>query len=125
MPSKQSGIKSRGFGDKELYFTRILNAEPDPDHYIGTADLFYGFGKEVFAVYDDLTYFYSYDTMSWSVFVFTPLKRIISGTFTGDIRDDLIACESITGDVYLYRSSTEAWELLVQAGESDAMAPIE
>lgn len=110
--------------NKGLRFTRITHGTPDEGHDIGVGDITLGFGKEIFITYLGYTYYYSYDSDSWAVLVYAPLKRIISSTFTGHVKDDLIVCETTTGNIYLYKSKSRSWELLVYGGDSDAMAPV-
>lgn len=116
---------SKGSVDTGLQFTRITWGSPDIGHSMGTGDIRLGFGEEIFLTHAGFTYYYSYDTMSWSALAYAPIKTIISGRFTGYVRGDLIVCDSNTGDIYLYRTKNHSWELLVAGGNANAMTAME
>ncbi len=115
---------SKGENNIGLQFSRISLGTPDAGHQIGTGDISQGFGSEIFITFSGNTYYYSYDGMVWSVLAYAPFKRIISSTFTGDVRNDLIVCDSTTGSIYLYKTDTQSWELLVAGGDTNAMTAL-
>ncbi len=116
---------SKNKGGKGLQFNRITWGTPDDETEISSGDIILGTGAEVFIVYQNRTYYYNYDSLSWSTLLYLPLKRIISGQFTGREKDDLIVCDAGSTDLYLYSSYTDSWEIILPAGNSNAMATIE
>lgn len=113
---------SKGSG---LQFSRITWGTPDAGHAVGTGDIIFGFGSEIIITYEGSAYYYSYDSLSWSLLVHAPLKAVISSRFTGNPRDDLIVCDSNTKNIYLYNTKAHSWELLMDKGDSDAMVPLQ
>ncbi len=120
--SKNSIWVSKNPDGKGLQFSRITCGWPDTGHDIGTGDISGTGGAEVIFTYMQRTYFYSYEAKGWSTLVIAPLKRIISGRFTGGDKDDIIACETSSGSVYLRITSASSWENIAAYGDADAMA---
>ena len=116
---------SKNKSGKGLQFNRITWGTPDAGTEIASGDITLGIGAEVFIVYQNRTYYYCYDTTSWSTLLYVPLKRIISGKFTGREKDDLVTCDANSLDLYLYKSYTSSWERMMIAGNSNAMATVE
>lgn len=110
---------------KGFQFSRITWGTPDPGHHVATGDIASHNGAEVIFTYQGRTYYYSHDTKGWSTLIEAPAKRIISGRFTGGAKDDLIICETLSGSLYLRKSSTDIWELLAANGNSNAMTALE
>ncbi len=115
----------RGGEAKGYQFNRLTLGTPDTGHYVSSGDITAGGGAEVIFTYQNRTYYYSYDAKGWNTLVIASLKRIISGKFTGGASDDLIACETSTGSIYLRKSSTGAWELLAANADTNAGTAIQ
>ncbi len=117
---------SKGGIPKGFQFNRITYASPEEGHYIGTGDINGTAGAEVMFTYTDgRTYCYSYDAKGWTTLVMAGFKRMITGKFTGGAKDDIIACESSSGSVYLRKTSTGAWEIMAANGDASAMTALE
>ncbi len=116
---------SRDGSSKGIQFNRITYGSPDEGHLIGTGDITGGTGSEIIMTYNGDAYSYCYETLSWSIMVYAPFNRIISGKFTNSSWDDLIVCDSSTGSIYLKNASLGSWEMLLQSGHTHAMAPLE
>ncbi len=112
---------SKGSG---LQLSRITWGTPDAGHDPGTGDIALGFGSEIVITYGGSAYYYSYDSLSWHPLLYAPLSRVISSRFTGNVRDDLIVCESISKSIYLYNTKANSWELILDKGDTDAMVPL-
>lgn len=112
-------------GIKGLQFFRMTYGTPDPGHYLGTGDIANGPGHEVIITYLGKAYSYSYDTLSWAMLIGAPLDRVISGKFTGSLRDDLIVSDSSTANLYLKNEAEGGWELILQDAQSQALAPLD
>lgn len=110
---------------KGFQFNRITWGTPDAGHHVATGDIAGHSGENVIFTYNNKTYYYSYDTKGWSTLVEAPMKRIITGKFTDGEKDDVIACETVSGSLYLRRTATGAWEQIVANGNTNAMAPLE
>jgi len=113
---------SKSKSGKGFQFNRITWVCPDGGTEIASGDITQGIGEEVFIVYQDRTYYYIYESVSWATLVNTPLKRIISGYFTAGAKRDLIVCDNISLGLYLYKSSSDSWERLLIEGNTNAMA---
>lgn len=109
-------------GTKGWVFTRIAYAVPDTGHNMAMGDITGTSGLEIFLTYLGRTYFYSYDSMAWSSLLMAPLKRIASGRFTGGEKDDLSACVSSSGSIYLYKSDVSAWSLMINGMDTSAIS---
>ncbi len=108
---------SRGF-----QFNRLTCGSPAAGHFAAAGDITGDSGAEVIFTYTDgKTYYYEYEAKGWATLVMASLKRITSGRFTGGARDDLIACETSTGNIYLRVTSTETWENIAAYGDTNAM----
>ncbi len=104
-----------------VQWARIAMAVPQTGHDISCADIAGGNGAEIFLPYTDRTYCYEHETGSWSCFLMAPLKRMQEGRFSGGYKDDLIACESAQGSVYMYNSSSSAWEIIAYQADVEVM----
>lgn len=104
--------------------TRLTWGTPDPGHFMSAGNISGSGASELVFTYLGRTYVYSQDTRGWSVLVNAPLKRIISGKFTGNVLDDLIVCESITNNIILYKASESLYETLAFGGDAGSMTSV-
>ncbi len=116
---------SKNKGGKGLQFNRITWGTPDTGTLISYGDIVSGVGEEVFIVHQNRTYYYNYDSSSWSTLLYASLKRIISGKFTGRTKDDLVVCDTYSYDIYLYHTYTDSWERTLIGGNTNAMTTLE
>lgn len=117
-------IKQDTYG-KTWSFHRITSGEPDPGHDISLAKLEGPNGLNIIITHEGRTLYYSWSSKGWSNLVNAPLKRIISGNFSGntDPLDDLIVCESNSGSLYIYQTALSSWEIIAKNADSNAMLP--
>ncbi len=115
---------SKGSDARGFQFNRLTWGTPDNGHYIAVGNIIHQGGSEVIFTYLGRTYFYSYGDKGWTCLVMASLKRIISGKFTGNILDDLIACETSSKNLYLRNSASGTWELIAAGGDSNAMTTL-
>ncbi len=101
--------------------SRITCGTPDTGHIMTAGNISGTAGDEIIMTYLNRTYCYSYSA-GWSLLVSAPLKRSIAGSFTGQELEDLIACETSSGNIYLFDSTLSTWQLLLYDAGTNAMA---
>lgn len=112
-------------GQKSWQISRLTWGTPDSNHLISAGNITGGAGKEIIFPHSGNTYYYSYESGQWSKLVSAPMKRIITGRFTGQSLDDIIACDSNTDNIYLRDSSASQWNILLYGAGTNAMATLE
>lgn len=116
---------SKDSGSKGFQFNRITYGSPDAGHYIATGDISADAGAEVILTYSGRTYYYTYTAKGWASLIVAPFKRITAGKFTGGTKDDLLASESNSGNLYLRVTATSTWENLASGASAGAMTALE
>ncbi len=106
-------------------YSRLTWGTPDAGHQVSGGNISEAGGTEIIFAFSGRTYYYSHDIKGWSSLVMAPLKSILSGKFTGHSLDDLIVCDSLTNNIILYKTGSSEYEVLVFAGDAEAMACIE
>ncbi len=114
-----SGNKS----GKGIQFNRLTLGVPDEATSISAGDITEGTGKELFIAYQGRTSYFCYDTMSWTTLIHMPFKTMLAGRFTNHDKDDLLACASASGDIWL-RHADNTWEYILPSGDTNAMSVI-
>lgn len=103
---------------------RITYADPMPGHNMATGNIAFGNADELILSMIGRTYYYSYSSKGWTTLTHAPMKTIFAGNFTGQAKDDLITCLSLNNNIYL-KPSSGIWQLMVNNGNSNAMASLE
>ena len=111
--------------DKSMQFSRITYGEPDTNHLMACGDISGGPGDEIIMTYLAKTYYYNSNSSTWHLLANAPFKRVISGLFTGQARDDLILSGSISGDIYLRKTYCGSFVSMAAQGDSNAMCRLD
>ena len=111
--------------EKGLAISRITWGSPDSGHSIQIADMVSGPGKEVFLPYSQRTYYYNHETLSWSLFAFAPFSRTAGGRFTGGEKEDLLLNHHPSGNIYLFITGENRFEVLAFEGHAGSISRID
>lgn len=111
------------FDKNGIQVQRIAFASPSTHYQMATGNIAFGESDELIFALQDRTYYYSYE-QGFGILAFAPMKTVITGRFAGQDKDDIIACLAYNGNIFLRRSDLSAWQLLINSGDSNAMATL-
>ncbi len=103
--------------------SRISFGTPDTGCLMSSGNSQGDAGDEIMMTYAGRTYCYS-NGSGWSMLVPASFKRAAFGKFTGQVLDDLIACETSSGNIYLFDSALYQWQLLLFNADTNAISSI-
>lgn len=90
---------------ESFQLTKIIGIVPDEDNFLWTGDIAGDDRSEIIICYNGKTYYYSLETLSWSLLLNGSFIKIINGDFEGTDKDCLLMTLSSTGSLYLRHAS--------------------
>ncbi len=127
--NKEGEWISKSSDAKGVQFNKILSVNPDEGHKMAAGDITgQDNADELILCYGSEMYYYIYNSKGFAKFYSDPLPAVITGKFTANSNDDIIAFNSANQAIELINTSTGLpWPegiILRDNAVSDAMATV-